>query len=200
MTHEELTERAVKWLKGQGYKVALTEFRTSSCEEPDAIGFNGATSCLVECKTSRADFFADRKKWFRQNPAMGMGVYRYFLTPKDLVRPDELPEGWGLLEIRGQRTFKIAEAAPFDLSDAMKAERTVIYSILRRLAIVDPDLLSLAVDVTKLELKLSTKAERLHQKKRELERQEIRLKAKEKDLDERVRETELGPILARKVN
>ncbi len=200
MTHDELVERAARWLKGQGYKVALTEFRTASSEEPDAFGLNGASTCLVECKTSRADFLADKKKWFRRNPSMGLGVYRYFLTPKGLVRPDELPEGWGLLEIRGQRTFKIEEAAPFDRAAAMKAERPVIYSLLRRLSIVDPDLLIMAVDITKLELKLAAKAERLHYLERDLERKETHLIAKEKDIAERVKQTDFGPILARKVN
>jgi hypothetical protein len=66
-------------------------------EIPDAIGWRSYESYLVECKTSRADFLADLKKPHRVNPDWGMGDRRYYMTPPDLVQPDELPEHWGLL-------------------------------------------------------------------------------------------------------
>lgn len=37
-------------------------------EQPDAIGFGGYATVLVEAKTSRADFLADLKKPFRIHP------------------------------------------------------------------------------------------------------------------------------------
>jgi hypothetical protein len=57
---------------------------------------------LIECKISRADFLADREKPFRKDPAQGMGCERFYLTPQGLIRVDELPRTWGLLEAKGR--------------------------------------------------------------------------------------------------
>lgn len=108
MTHNDLCLVAVKWLQransagGPGCHVAISECRSGwTGEIPDAIGFRAAGfddgSTVVECKTSRADFLADRKKAHRI--AGGLGNWRYFMAPTGLIRPDELPDGWGLLEV-----------------------------------------------------------------------------------------------------
>ena len=53
-----------------------------SGEMPDAIGWKrGCHSVLVECKSSRADFLADREKPWRQKPENGAGCERFYLTP-----------------------------------------------------------------------------------------------------------------------
>ena len=68
---------------------------TGEC--PDVIGWRDGHSILIECKVSRSDYLADRKKKFRAKPEMGMGDARLFLAPPGVIRPDELPQGWGLL-------------------------------------------------------------------------------------------------------
>jgi len=62
---------------------------------------------LVECKVSRADFLADRDKPFRLKPEKGVGSERFYLTPPNLVRVEELPVGWGLLQCRRDRVEMI---------------------------------------------------------------------------------------------
>ena len=63
MTHPELVEYAVGWLRGYRCGVILSEQACVSGEMPDAIGWKRAShSVLVECKISRADFLADRDK------------------------------------------------------------------------------------------------------------------------------------------
>jgi hypothetical protein len=109
--HDELVERACRWLKGScGCSVAIGELRafTGSGETPDALGWRSEYSILVECKTSRADFLADRKKPFRLNPAMGVGTYRFYLCPPGVIEPDDLPEGWGLLYVEKNRIRRVA--------------------------------------------------------------------------------------------
>lgn len=97
-SHSDLVELAEKWLlKRCGF--AFTELSTHAQEIPDAIGFKSGISILIECKTSRADFLADRKKSFRKNPAQGVGMYRFYLCPKDMIKPDELPNKWGLIYV-----------------------------------------------------------------------------------------------------
>ena len=66
MTHAQLVERAVRWLRAYRCGVVLSEQACVSGEMPDAIGWKRAShSVLVECKVTRADFLADRGKPFR---------------------------------------------------------------------------------------------------------------------------------------
>lgn len=113
-THAELCALAVRWLRrpnsagGHGCIVSVSEPRADySGEVPDAIGFRAgwqAGSVVVECKTTRSDFLADRTKPHRQ-PACGMGTWRYFLAPAGLISADELPDRWGLLEVGARNSI-----------------------------------------------------------------------------------------------
>jgi hypothetical protein len=104
MTHPQLVERAVRWLRVYRCGVVLSEQACVSGEMPDAIGWKRAShSVLVECKVTRADFLVDRDKPFRLKPEQGVGCERFYLTPSDLVKVEELPAGWGLLEYRRGR-------------------------------------------------------------------------------------------------
>ena len=101
MTHAQLVEKAVRWLRSYRCGVVLSEQACVSGEMPDAIGWKQAChSVLVECKVTRADFVADREKPFRQKPERGVGSERFYLTPPALIKLEELPAGWGLLECR----------------------------------------------------------------------------------------------------
>jgi len=101
MTHAQLVERAVRWLRSYRCGVVLSEQACVSGEMPDAIGWKRANhSVLVECKLTRGDFLADRAKPFRVKPELGVGSERFYLTPPALIKIDELPAGWGLLELR----------------------------------------------------------------------------------------------------
>lgn len=79
-----------------------------AAEVCDALGFTGliaatpAASIVLEAKVSRADFLADRNKSFRQAPETGIGEFRYFIAPKGLIKPNELPDKWGLVEYDGR--------------------------------------------------------------------------------------------------
>ncbi|MDV3469032.1 hypothetical protein RZA67_09850 [Stenotrophomonas sp. C3(2023)] len=108
LTHADLVKVAGRWLRNTaGCSVVLEELcaATGNGENPDAIGWYTGRTLLVECKVSRSDFLADRKKPFRADPARGLGQYRYFMAPKGLLRADELPPRWGLLEVSGRRVF-----------------------------------------------------------------------------------------------
>lgn len=109
MTHAELVLAAGRWLRGSaGCSVVLEELcaATSNGENPDAIGWRCQQTILIECKASRSDFLADRKKSFRANPGRGLGLYRYFMAPKGMLRAEEMPDRWGLLEVSGRRVYR----------------------------------------------------------------------------------------------
>lgn len=99
MTHALLVQLAARWLGStRGCSLVLTEFQCAAVEIPDAIGWTAGWSILVECKTSRADFKADAAKLSRSSADHRIGQERWYLTPPGLVRADEVPAGWGLLE------------------------------------------------------------------------------------------------------
>lgn len=119
LTHKELCSLAVAWLQrpasrsGPGCTVAISE--TSNWingEIPDAIGWRPyrqerSGSVVVEVKVSRADFLADANKPHRQDGSAGMGAYRYFMAPEGILRVDDLPPKWGLVEINNRGHLKV---------------------------------------------------------------------------------------------
>jgi hypothetical protein len=137
MTHAQLVERAVRWLRGYRCGVVLSEQACVSGEMPDAIGWKKAChSVLVECKVTRADFLADRVKPFRQKPEKGVGSERFYLVPPGLARVEELPAGWGLLELRRGRV-EIVRASEKNLRSAagFRYEMNLLLASLRRVEV-----------------------------------------------------------------
>ena len=101
ISHKELVDRAFNYLKySLNCSVVFKERIGSTSENPDAIGFKQGFSYLIECKASRADFFADEKKRFRQRPEEGMGDERYFMAPVGMLEPSEIPGGWAFFQSR----------------------------------------------------------------------------------------------------
>ena len=111
MTHAELVRLAARWLATRGAGVVITDMASGAGETPDAIGWKGRLSTLIECKASRADFRADAHKHFRRWAERAMGSWRYFLAPAGMINADDRPEGWGLLEPRGGGVRLVVEAA-----------------------------------------------------------------------------------------
>lgn len=99
-THAELCHAGERWWRRHGCRVTLRDpfkalVHTGEC--PDVIGWRDGYSVLIECKVSRSDFLADRKKPFRKKPELGMGDARLFLAPPNVIHVADLPPGWGLL-------------------------------------------------------------------------------------------------------
>lgn len=143
ISHKELVGQAGIWLRNnsQTHTVVITELSTSSSETPDAIGFDTrGFSTLIECKASRADFHADKKKWFRKHPEDGMGYWRFYMAPVGLLEPEEIPENWGLIEVYEKtvsgrrRRYETVIAKPF-YKHACQKQTGMLVSVLRRLEI-----------------------------------------------------------------
>lgn len=134
LTHRNLCIKAARYLRSNGiinrsqYSVCELE-RIGEC--PDAFGWGGSTTQLIEVKVSRGDFLSDRKKLWRLNPTYSLGRYRSYLCPEGLIKPEDLPENWGLLYINEKgKIIKIIEAKPQDCNHI--EEINLITSILRR--------------------------------------------------------------------
>ncbi len=133
---------AVGWLRRYRCGVVLSEQACASGEMPDAIGWKKAChSVLVECKVSRSDFLADRDKPFRQQPETGVGCERYYLAPRGLIGIDELPAGWGLLEVCGREIERVKASAKNHRSEiGFQNEMNLLLASVRRVEIrIEPE-------------------------------------------------------------
>lgn len=112
ITHDELGLIAAKWLKRQGYQLSVANLWAAMInEKPDCLGFHiDGYTFLIEAKTSRSDFFADHKKHCRKNPDDAAGNFRAYITPEGLLKPEEIPYGWQLLEVSNCSKRKLTVA------------------------------------------------------------------------------------------
>ena len=149
MTHAELVERAVRWLRNSAVvfdcanprlrrkrarcKIVFAEHHSFATEIPDVIGWfaGGKHSVLIEAKTSLTDFGADRRKKFRRESELGVGRFRYYFTAPGLLDRTALPDGWGWVECLPARVGVVRLARPQPVYNATR-EVEMLYAALRR--------------------------------------------------------------------
>jgi hypothetical protein len=86
-------------------------FRNNSAQRLDAFALNclphlSMKRVCYEVKTSRADFFSELKSPSKRRVGMRYSNEFYFVTPRALVQPVEIPPECGLIEIG---TFSLEE-------------------------------------------------------------------------------------------
>lgn len=154
MNHPELCRIAGEWLRMKcpiRCPVVFVEMTSQAIETPDAVGFTSSYSILIECKTSRADFLADKKKFFRIFPEQGIGNFRFYLCPENLIKPEEVPEKWGLIWVaENGKCRQVKKIIHSNILSAAKnyencfvekntiSERNLFYSALRRICGLNP--------------------------------------------------------------
>ncbi len=145
MNHKELVLKASKWLKSIGCTVIIEELTTVCSETPDSIGWRDSLSILVECKTSKHDFLADKNKIFRMpyGKKYALGDWRFYMCPPGIINPcDLIGSEWGLLYVESidKRAKRIIapkgntnwHPAPF--KGNKKEENKLLVSALRRIS------------------------------------------------------------------
>ena len=139
-THSQLCDIGEKYLRNtMNCKVTAKELVSCNAEIPDVIGFKEAYSYLLEAKTSRADFFADKKKPFRIDDTEGMGNFRYFICEKGLIKIEDLPHKWGLIYVNEKGKARLIHGnqgnqyrEDFLFTANIEAENSLMFSMLRR--------------------------------------------------------------------
>lgn len=140
MTHKEIVERVKRWLKHHQQNITvpncsfvLTELVTlnGSGEIPDVIGWNYWSSVMIEVKTSRSDFLADKNKRFKRLNNPGTGEFKFYCCPSNVIKAEELPEKYGLLYISEDKKVFIIKPAERQGADLM-TERSLLLSFIRR--------------------------------------------------------------------
>jgi len=136
--HRELVEIGSSWLlkktKNYHYKcqfVCPELVCQGGTEDPDIFGLKPYGHVMIEVKVSRSDFLKDKKKRGRDPRHKQLGGYRLYLTPEGLIKVEELPEGWGLLEWDGKKINIIKDSVFF--KEDFEAAGYFYHSILRRL-------------------------------------------------------------------
>lgn len=158
-SHGELVQRAARWLISQSV-VVITEMTSGACETPDAIGFTGHRSTLIECKTNMVDFRADGKKPARRRETLigdtsnargwlgtMMGDHRYYLVPEELSHRvqavlDAEDSPWGLLiapEDKRRRLVKARDARDHFRGNTHQSEIALLLSAICRIGSIRGD-------------------------------------------------------------
>jgi len=147
--HQNLVDLAIRWLKRQGFSVIASELNCHGSREiPDVYACRETCSAIVEVKVSRSDFLADAKKPERTQG--GLGNYRLYLCPAELIQVSDIPPGWGLLYAYGKKIevkhFAMGNMwpnerhltenwGPFFHPSNLSLERAALFSIARRLSV-----------------------------------------------------------------
>lgn len=140
ITHGQLVQRADRWLRNtRKCALVMVEVQTWATNEfPDAIGWtHDGYSILVECKTSRGDFHADKRKTCKRAVRIGtrsetMGRERWYMTPPGLLTAADLPPGYGLLELHGRTLRKVVRASVEERPGRHEAEAPLLIAASRR--------------------------------------------------------------------
>lgn len=134
-THSDLCQIGANYLFKKGIArfhrpvIVVCEFeRLGECPDVFGLGYN---TYLIEVKVSRPDFLKDKKKRWRSRPEIGLGNYRSYLCPEGLIRPDELPDKWGLLYAKENGEITVITYPDYQLSDP-SADMSIALSIMRR--------------------------------------------------------------------
>lgn len=148
--HRDLVLRACRWLeKTERCTRVFAEVQTLNLSEfPDAIGYNTrGETVVVEAKASVSDFKRDAsKEWKRRAKAwesappgeasssqpIGMGAWRYYIMPREMVPLDAIPECHGVLWVSDKgKVFRMRKAPHRPLRD-VNSEISILCTMLQR--------------------------------------------------------------------
>ncbi|NDV19085.1 hypothetical protein GO013_06580 [Pseudodesulfovibrio sp. JC047] len=131
MTHAQVVKKAKDWLRlAKKCNPVFAERGGQVINEfPDAIGFTAHETIVVECKVSKSDLLADKKKPFRSEG--GLGDQRYYMLPASLY--DECEDhdwgGWGVVLCGPDRATKqVWGMKSADFTSNLKVERDFLRS------------------------------------------------------------------------
>jgi hypothetical protein len=126
--HAQLVRAGGDWLRFEKHcAVVLLEPARRRGERPDLIGWHHEHDCtwtsyLIECKASKEDLRADRKKIWR-GLARGLGMFRYLLIPEQFrLITNDVPPHWGILEMGDHREVRVVSRPEVCFDQNTKAE------------------------------------------------------------------------------
>jgi hypothetical protein len=119
--HHDLAGRLAQWLRDKGritwenIQMVSTQAGRTACVRPDVYSMEKTTNPLRmnpvvhEVKVSRADFLADLKKPEKRAGYACFSESVCYVAPAGMIKPEEIPDGCGLLEERSPGQFTLTK-------------------------------------------------------------------------------------------
>ena len=127
-----LTRQMARTCVRFGCKTIISESHMAESERPDVLGWDvDGYSYLFECKSGKGGLRDDENKSRECQHLMGMGDFRYYVTPSGLYSPERIPETWGLIEISDSDEWNIVIERPIRVCDK-QAEIQILQSMLMK--------------------------------------------------------------------
>jgi hypothetical protein len=111
MTWENVELRHKRYTKGEGQN--QINYEHFQYVRPDVFSIEPtlkherANPCVHEIKVSRADFLTEMAKPEKREAYAGMAEAVYFVAPEGIIKPEEVPDGCGLLVEAPSGEFKL---------------------------------------------------------------------------------------------
>lgn len=137
ISHKQLCIEGARWLNKKASNIyyrsqfVCVELSCQGTREiPDVLGLRPYGPVMIEVKTSRSDFLKDFTKPQRMDGSKPLGTYNFYLAPEGIIKAEEVPENWGLLEWDGKRVKEVSD--PQKVENDTEALIYVYHSVLRR--------------------------------------------------------------------
>lgn len=98
--HKRLKQVALRYLKEKITDLVCTEVPFGNAYSvADAVGINFKREevRIIECKATKKDFLRDKKLFGQKTSYFYHAHYAYIMCPTDVIQPEEIPYGYGLL-------------------------------------------------------------------------------------------------------
>lgn len=98
--HKRLKQVALKYLKEKITDLVCTEVPFGNAYSvADAVGINFKREevRVIECKSTKQDFIRDKKLFGQKTSYFYHAHYAYIMCPTNIIQPEEVPYGYGLL-------------------------------------------------------------------------------------------------------
>jgi hypothetical protein len=109
-----------------------------------------------EIKSSRADWLRELKDPSKADVIAAFCDEWFIVTPPGLVKPEELPQAWGLMELKGNGLHTVSKAPK--LEDRRTLTRGFVASMLRRAVSVGEREISKAITDAKIQAQTDAQA------------------------------------------
>lgn len=109
-THKHLKRLALHWLKAKVTDLVANEVEFNNAWSiADAVGLNlkRREVRVIEVKASLGDFKRDTKLFGAKTSYFYHAHYSYIMCPTDVIKPEELPHGYGLLWVDAYDNIEI---------------------------------------------------------------------------------------------
>ena len=110
--HKHLKKVALYFLKSKVTDLIATEVEFyNSYSVADAVGLNLKRKevRVVEVKSTKSDFIRDKKLFNDKTSYFYHAHYSYIMCPKNIIQPEDLPYGYGLLWVDEYDNIEVAK-------------------------------------------------------------------------------------------